>query len=111
MRRRGRVDANHTAIVSLLRSFGCSVISTAGVGDGFPDLVVGFHGVTHLIEIKDGEKSPSKRRLTPDEEDWHSTWQGDPVCILKSLRDAEELVRKWYRDAAKPGDDEWGIVK
>ena len=111
MRRRGRVDANHTAIVSLLRSFGCSVISTAGVGDGFPDLVVGFHGVTHLIEIKDGEKSPSKRRLTPDEEEGHATWQGDPVCITESLRGAEELVRKWYRDAAKPGDDEWGIVK
>ena len=111
MRRRGRVDANHASIVALLRSFGCSVISTAGVGDGFPDVLVGFQGVTRLIEIKDGEKSPSKRRLTPDEEDWHSTWQGDPVCILESLRDAEELVRKWYRDAAKPGDDEWGIVK
>jgi len=111
MRRRGRVDENHSAIVSLLRSFGCSVASTTGVGDGFPDVVVGFQGVTHLIEIKDGEKSPSKRRLTPDEEEWHSTWQGDPVCILESLRDAEELVRKWYRDAAKPGDDEWGIVK
>ncbi len=111
MRRRGRVDENHAAIVSLLRSFGCSVISTAGVGDGFPDVVVGFHGVTHLIEIKDGEKSPSRRRLTDDEKEWHATWQGDPVCIVETLRGAEELVRKWYRDAAKPGDDEWGIVK
>ena len=67
MRRRGRVDENHTAIVDLLRGFGCSVVSTAGVGDGFPDVVVGFQGVTHLIEIKDGEKSPSRRKLTDDE--------------------------------------------
>lgn len=111
MRRRGRVDENHAAIVDLLRGFGCSVVSTAGVGDGFPDVVVGFQGVTHLIEIKNGKKSASRRKLTDDEKEWHATWQGDPVCIVESLRDAEELVRTWYRDAAKPGGDEWGIVK
>jgi len=111
MRRRGRVDENHAAIVDLLREFGCSVISTAGVGDGFPDLVVGFQGVTHLIEIKDGDKSPSRRRLTDDEREWHATWRGEAVYVLESARDAEQLVRQWYRDAAKPGGDEWGIVK
>ena len=111
MRRRGRVDENHAAIVDLLREFGCSVISTAGVGDGFPDLVVGFQGVTHLIEIKDGDKSPSRRRLTDDEREWHATWHGEAVYVLESAREAEQLVRQWYRDAAKPGGDEWGIVK
>jgi hypothetical protein len=111
MRRRGRVDENHAAIVDLLRGFDCSVISTAGVGDGFPDLVVGFQGVTHLIEIKDGDKSPSRRRLTDDEREWHATWRGEAVYVLESARDAEQLVRQWYRDAAKPGGDEWGIVK
>jgi len=111
MRRRGRVDENHAAIVSLLREFGCSVANTSGVGDGFPDAVCGAHGVTHLIEIKNGELAASRRRLTDDEREWHATWRGEPVYIVESLRDAEELVRKWYRDAAKPGDDEWGIVK
>ena len=111
MRRRGRVDENHAAIVDLLRGFGCSVISTAGVGDGFPDLVVGFQGVTHQIEIKDGDKSPSRRRLTDDEREWHATWRGEAVYVLESARDAEQLVRQWYRDAAKPGGDEWGIVQ
>ena len=104
MRQRGRVDANHADIVDLLRGYGCSVFSTAGVGDGFPDLVVGFQGVTRLIEIKDGEKSPSRRRLTDDEEEWHATWRGDPVCIIESLRDADALVRTWHRDAS--GGDE-----
>ena len=111
MRRKGRLDENHAAIVDLLRGFGCSVISTAGVGDGFPDVLVGFQGVTHLIEIKDGDKSPSRRRLTDDEREWHATWRGEAVYILESARDAEQLVRQWYRDAAKPGGDEWGIVK
>tara|TARA_R100001086_G_scaffold247196_1_gene180856 strand:+ start:305 stop:622 length:318 start_codon:yes stop_codon:yes gene_type:complete len=104
MRRYGRVDANHADIVDLLRRYGCSVFSTAGVGDGFPDLVVGFRGVTRLIEIKDGEKSPSRRRLTDDEEEWHATWRGDPVCIIESLCDADALVRTWHRDAS--GGDE-----
>jgi len=103
MRRRGRVDDNHAAIVDLLRGCGCSVVSTAGVGDGFPDLVVGRHGVTHLLEIKDGEKSPSRRRLTDDERTWHQTWQGEPVCIVESVRDADALVRTWAKHAATPG--------
>jgi hypothetical protein len=101
MRRRGRVDENHTAIVDLLRGLDCLVISTAGVGDGFPDLVVGFQGVTHLIEIKDGDKSASRRRLTDDEKEWHATWRGEAVYIVESARDAEQLVRQWDRDAAK----------
>ena len=111
MRRRGRVDENHAAVVDRLREFGCSVISTAGIGSGFPDLVVGFQGTTFLLELKNGDLSASRRRLTDDEKEWHATWQGDPVRIVESLRDAEELVRTWYRDAAKPGGDEWGIVK
>ena len=111
MRRRGRVDENHAAIVGLLRGFDCSVISTAGIGSGFPDVVCGFQAKTHLIEIKDGDKSPSRRRLTDDEREWHATWRGEAVYVLESAREAEQLVRQWYRDAAKPGDDEWGIVK
>jgi hypothetical protein len=103
VRRRGRVDDNHAAIVGLLRGCGCSVFSTAGVGDGFPDLVVGFHDVTHLIEIKDGLKPPSKRRLTDDERAWHETWQGEPVYIVESLRGAEALVRRWAKNAANTG--------
>ena len=102
------MDENHAEIVSVLRRCGCSVFSTAGVGSGFPDCVVGLHGVTHLLEIKDGLKSPSRRRLTDDESAWHETWQGEPVCIVESLRGAEVLVRMWARDAAKPGE---GIVK
>ena len=108
MRRRGRVDVNHADIVAALSRCGCSVFSTAGVGSGFPDCVVGLHGVTHLLEIKDGLKSPSRRRLTDDESAWHETWQGEPVCIVESLRGAEVLVRMWAKNAAKLGK---GIVK
>jgi hypothetical protein len=103
MRRRGRVDDNHAAIVAALRRCGCSVFSTAGVGSGFPDCVVGLHGVTHLLEIKDGLKPPSKRRLTDDESAWHATWQGERVYIVESVHDADALVRTWAKHAATPG--------
>jgi hypothetical protein len=33
-------------------------------------------GRNYLIEIKDGSKPPSKRKLTSDEQEWHDTWRG-----------------------------------
>ena len=96
MRRRARIDGNHVAIVQTLRDLGVSVFSTAGVGDGFPDVVCGYHG-THLLELKDGSLSPSRRRLTDDEREWHEAWLGEPVEIVESPAQAAELVEYWDR--------------
>ena len=61
----GKRDSNHTDIRDALRRVpGCRVFDTADVGDGFPDLVVGFMGIIRLMEIKDGTLSPSRRKLT-----------------------------------------------
>ena len=68
MRRAARTDANHATIRDALRSVGCSVADTSAVGQGFPDLVIGFRGATMLIEVKDGSKAPSRRKLTPEQE-------------------------------------------
>ena len=87
----GRVDTNQPDIVAELRRHGFSVHSIATVGDGCPDLLVGFGGVTYLIEVKDGSKPPSARALTPDEAEWHDTWQGYPVDVLESV----EQARAW----------------
>ena len=91
------MDENHTAVVAIFRAYQCSVVSTAGVGDGFPDLVVGFQGVTHLIEIKDGEKTASRRKLTDDEREWHEAWLGEPVEVVESPAQAAELACHWDR--------------
>ena len=71
MRTRGRVDENQAAIVRALRQIGASVQSLADIGDGCPDLLVGFRNRIALMEIKDGNQPPSKRRLTEDEQNWH----------------------------------------
>ena len=64
-----KVDNNQREIVKKLRKIpGVTVSITSALGDGFPDIVVGYKGVNHLIEIKDGSKPPSRRKLTPAEE-------------------------------------------
>jgi hypothetical protein len=78
------VDVTQRAIVEALRDLGASVQSLADVGSGCPDLVVGWRGVNHLVEVKDGAKAPSARKLTDDEKRWHDGWRGAPVVILES---------------------------
>ena len=91
MRRAAKVDDNQGEIVAALRAAGCSVTSLASVGRGCPDLVVGRAGVTYLLEVKDGRKPPSKRRLTPDEKAWHGAWRGQ-VAVVESVQDAFKAV-------------------
>lgn len=92
MRARARTDENHAPIVNGLRSIGATVQSLAAVGDGCPDLLVGYRGVNVLLEIKDGDKPPSRRRLTPDQDDWHSWWRGQVVTV-KSLDEAIAVLQ------------------
>lgn len=82
MRRAARVDANQNEIVQALRDVGASVAVTSMIGEGFPDLVVGFRGRNYLFEIKDGSKPPSKRKLTPDEQEWHDLWRGAADVVI-----------------------------
>lgn len=87
-----RVDANQPAIVQALREVGASVQHLHAVGRGCPDILIGFRGVSYVAEIKDGSKPPSKRRLTPDEEEWHQKWRGQ-VAIIETIEDALRLIR------------------
>ena len=87
MRRAAKVDANQAAIVEALRACGASVQSLAAVGKGVPDLLVGLRTRNYLIEVKDGSKPPSARKLTPDQVQWHTKWAGQ-VLTVTSPEDA-----------------------
>lgn len=82
MRRAAKIDANQTQVVEALRAAGATVQSLAAVGQGVPDLLVGFQGQTLLIEVKNGRKPPSQRQLTEDQLKWHGVWRGGPVAIV-----------------------------
>jgi len=92
MRARPRKDANHTDIVGTFRACHCSVLDTAALGNGAPDLVVSLNiNKTLLIEIKDGTKPPSQRKLTPDEQKFRDNWKGD-YRIVTSVDDVIQLL-------------------
>jgi len=86
-----RIDANQPDIVKSFRKLGCSVAHIHMVGDGIPDIIVGFQGNNYLIEIKDGSKPPSKRKLTDDEQEWHDNWLGS-VHIIESISDVHNFL-------------------
>lgn len=90
MRRAAKVDDNHGEIVQALRDAGCGVLSLAAVGKGCPDLLV--HGPLYpwrhtLLEVKDGSKPPSARRLTPDQAKFHEAWKGW-IHVVTSVEEA-----------------------
>ena len=91
MRRSAKVDANQAEIVEALRKIGATVHSTAAIGKGFPDIAAGWRGMTFLLEVKDGSKPPSARKLTEDERLWHENWRGH-VEVVYSVEDAIRAV-------------------
>jgi Holliday junction resolvase len=97
--RAGRVDANQNEIVAVFRQLGCSVAITSNVRGGFPDIVVGVNGLNLLVEIKDGSKVPSARKLTDDEQRFHDNWKGRAV-VVESVDDVVALVNGIQRKAA-----------
>jgi hypothetical protein len=67
-------------------------MDTASLGNGCPDLVIAFNGKMACVEIKDGTKPPSARKLTLDEVEFMNTWRGKYV-IIESVDDVIALLR------------------
>ena len=67
-------------------------MSLAPLGDGAPDLLVWapLLGRLLLVEVKDGNKPPSKRELTADQRRFHAEW---PVCVVLSPESMVALAR------------------
>jgi len=92
-----RTDSNQKAIVKALRKIGCSVQPLHEIGHGCPDLLIGYRGKNYTFEIKDGEKPPSKRKLTTDEQLWHYGWRGQ-IAIIYSVDEAIAYVTKKHHE-------------
>ncbi|WP_176408607.1 hypothetical protein [Haematobacter massiliensis] len=111
MRRAARIDDNQPAIVDAFRRLGCTVDHTHMLGRGFPDIAVGVAGRNYYVEIKDGNKPPSKQALTDAERAWHTEWRGQ-VCIVRSVDEVPALVAQWRAETWTPvGDVAASIAK
>lgn len=90
--RAAKVDRNHPEIVKALRHAGATVQSLAMVGNGVPDLLVGFRGQTFLMEIKDPLRYPSEQKLNEEQVKWHASWTGKPPEVVKTIHDALRVI-------------------
>jgi Holliday junction resolvase len=79
-------DQAEADIVRALRAAGCTVYFV--MGKDVPDLVLGIRGRTILAEVKTG-----KKHLRPGQAEFHQTWRGGPLVILRSVDEALALVR------------------
>lgn len=85
-----RVDANQVEIVADLRVIGATVQHLHEVGDGCPDILVGYRRTNYLFEIK----GPTGV-LTANQRDWHDAWRGR-AWIISSIERALEIMGVSY---------------
>lgn len=103
VRRAAKTDANHSDVVTYLRHAGVLVRSLAAVGDGMPDLLCAYRGVICLLEVKDGDKAPSARKLTVAESEFVRTWPR--TYVVTSPAEALSVVV----EAARPPQEASGV--
>lgn len=90
MRRAAKRDTAEPLVVEASRAAGCSVERT----DKPCDLLVGFAGVTHLVEVKTGTKGYGAA-LNSNQADFARDWRGSPVQIVRTADEALALVSSW----------------
>lgn len=93
MRYANKIDANQNAIVKGLRGAG-AFVRIISQGDGIPDLLVAYKGYTILMEVKDGDKPPSARKLTEAEQKFFDEWTGGMLVIVNSVQEALEILKR-----------------
>ena len=84
-----RVDLNHQEVVKTLRSLGASVFDASRMGQGFPDLVVGYKQQTVLVEIKSSEQ----KRFTNAQLKFMAEWKGSAVVRINDIDGAIRLIK------------------
>jgi Holliday junction resolvase len=95
-RKYGRTDDNQTNLVKVMRDLGASVAITSSTHGGFTDTVVGYGGVSVLVEIKDGSKVLSDRQFTPKQVDFHRDFKG-AITVIETFSQAVALVNEIRR--------------
>jgi hypothetical protein len=90
-------DANERDIVTALRCFGASVQQLDA--KGCPDLLVGYEGVTLLMEVKPehGKAERHSKRtasgLRETQEAWWATWRGLRPVVVTTAEEAIAAIQ------------------
>ena len=87
-----RVDNNHKEIVDALKKAGASIIDTAKLGGGLPDLIVGFAGQTFLVEVKNLKTQYGRSGLNENQRKWLKDWTGGPFAMVTDIESALRAI-------------------
>lgn len=97
-RRAAGRDSNEPDIVAALEAAGASVTRLSA--EGVPDLLVGYRGASHLLEVKhlsatgktvrrtSQGKRPDAEGRTKAQADWWAAWRGSPPVIVRTPAEA-----------------------
>ena len=80
-RRAAKVDDNQKEVVSLFRKLGWYVLIISQLKNCC-DIIVSKNGHTIAIEIKDGKKPPSARKLSDGEVKFKKEWKGAYELVI-----------------------------
>lgn len=84
-------DNNHAALRTMWRSIGGSWMDITPVQGGEPDALVAWRGRDRLVEVKNPDGSPCRRKPRANQAEWHRTWQGQPVAVVLCFDDLRGL--------------------
>ena len=84
-----RVDENQKQIIHTFIALGATVLNLSRVGEGCPDLLIGFKNKSVLVEIK----KDSKAMFTEPQVKFMQNWRGGPVSRIDSVDAAIRLIK------------------
>lgn len=97
---RGSRDRNHADLVRCLEELGCTVADMALAGvEGFPDVVIGLCGETHLVEFKNPATRYGRAGLNLEQSGFARDWRGSKVWVVSSRDEVIALVTNLRRMA------------
>lgn len=92
---RRKVDSNHRAITAAFRMLGASAHAIASdVKAGLPDLVVGYLGRTHLVEVKP-DTELARHQPSEAQQKWAQAWKGGSVALVRNTTQVAALLVMW----------------
>lgn len=84
-----RVDENQKQIIHTFIALGASVLNLSRVGEGCPDILIGYRNQSVLCEIKRNEKAP----FTEPQIKFMQNWRGGAVSRIDSVDAAIRLIK------------------
>ena len=97
-RRAARKDGNHQDIAKLFMAYGFAVLDISQIKHAC-DIIVAKGGITFAIEIKDGSKPPSGRKLTQGERLFMEYWKDKGLWRLVETEDDVKAIVQEQRKA------------